>query len=78
LAKTKTIQREIPAKPDERTKEYIHPSVLARISSYPELKNALDDHPQLLWNLRVLEMQLKEFWEVKYDPESSDAQAYVQ
>jgi hypothetical protein len=73
----KTIQREIPAKPNEQTSETIHPSVLERISSYPKLKVALEGHPQLVWNLHALEMQLRAFWEDKYDPESSRAQAYT-
>jgi hypothetical protein len=73
----KTIQREMPARPDEKTSETIHPSVLARISSYPKLQVALQDYPRLVWDMHVLEMQLRAFWETKYDPESSRALAYA-
>ncbi|XP_006454306.1 hypothetical protein AGABI2DRAFT_61172 [Agaricus bisporus var. bisporus H97] len=73
----KTIQRDIPMKPDEKTCESIHPSALARISSYPKLKIAVENHPELIWDLLALEKQLKAYWETKYDPESSRAREYT-
>lgn len=66
----------MPTKPNEKTNESIHPSVLARLSSYPDLQAIVKAHPSLICELHALEKQFKFFWGSKYDSESPRAQAY--
>jgi len=73
----RTIKRDIPMEHNDKTNEYIHPSVLAQKSSYPNLEPIIKAHPELVCELQHLEIQFKAIWANKYDPESPRAQAYA-
>lgn len=73
----RTIKRDIPSKPNNKTHDYIHPSVLAQKSSYPHLEPILKAHPELVCELQQLEKQFKALWANKFNAESPRAQAYA-
>lgn len=73
----RTTKRAFPTKPNEKTNECIHPSVLEQISSYPNLQPVIQAHPELVCKLQALEEQFKAIWEKKYNPESPRALEYA-
>lgn len=73
----KSIKRSIPTKPNRKTNEMIHCSVVKQLDSHPDLQPIIKAYPELVCELQPLEKQFKAFWESKYDPELPRTQEYA-
>ena len=68
------IQRAIPTTINDVTHETIHPSVLCQQQQHPEIVQAVQTTPALVWRLLPHEEAVRENWRVKRAPTDSAAE----